>query len=184
MTSSTSTNTGVAPFCRLLDCDFTQGGVWAGVAELIDELVPRMHAAAPSLLIEHDTEITAILPHLRNTLRPRYRTLLDLVPDEERVQGFARGRAHRILHGAIDLLAALRTAESGQGPWILVCDHYGRAGDLSRRFFRELVRRRGEQLDLTLVAVVDPGQGGAARAELSRGARVSGVYLSLAPQEG
>jgi tetratricopeptide (TPR) repeat protein len=174
---------GQAVFSQMLDCDFSRGGVWAGVAELLGALLPRIRAVAPSLLVSHDTELAAILPQLRETIRPRHRSLVELASDEERFQLHARGRADRLLHGAIELLADFHAADTARAPWLLVCEHFGRAGDLSRRFFRELVRRRGAHLDLTLLVAVDPGEGDATYMELSRAGRVSGVRLRLAPQD-
>src|SRR5262249_25633792 len=127
--------------------------------DLLGSVVLRMQPTQLSLLAEHACELAAILPHLRGAIQPRHRSLVELSPYDERVQGHALGRANRIAHGAIDLLLAVRAAKPGQGPWTLICDHFGRAGALSRLFFRELVRRAGNLLDLTLLAVVDPGQG-------------------------
>lgn len=173
---------GQALFSQLLDCDFSQGGVWAGVAELLGALLPRIRVVAPSLLVSHDTELAAILPQLRETIRPRHQSLVELSPDPELFQLHALRRADRLVHGAIELLAGFHAADTARGPWILVCEHFDRAGDLSRRFFRELVRRRGAHLDLTLLVAVDPGKGDATCTELSGAGRVSGVRLSLAPQ--
>ncbi|WP_158621719.1 tetratricopeptide repeat protein [Corallococcus aberystwythensis] len=166
----------------MLDCDFSRGGVWAGVAELLGALLPRIRAVAPSLLVSHDTELVAILPQLRETIRPRHQSLVDLASDEERFQIHALERADRLLHGAIALLAGFHSADTARGPWLLVCEHFGRAGALSRRFFRELVRRQGTHLDLTLLVVVDPGEGDATCTELSRACRVSRARLRLAPE--
>lgn len=138
-----------------VDCDMDRGGPWAGVYELFAAILPELQSTAPDLVLSHDYELLSVLPELRRSLSPRFATLTDLAPPSERVRLYPADRALRLVHGLIDLLAEWKAREPG-GLWILVCDDFDRAGEMARRFFLELARRRGRQLELVLCTVEDP----------------------------
>jgi tetratricopeptide (TPR) repeat protein len=143
-----------------LRCAPEAGGIWAGVADLLDQLIPRIQKAAPDLISAHSYELCLIMAGLRTQLAIT-ESLTDVAGDDERTRNFAADRAYRSLHGVIELLSEWhRIADSG--PWAIACDDYDRANGLVRRFFSELVRRRGDQLGLSLLVAVAPGAGDAA----------------------
>ncbi len=170
----------------LLPCDFALGGPWAGVAELLREILPDLRdlrAGAPELVSRHDYEIVNVLPALRRELRIRNPNLTDVAADSERVRNYPSDRALRIVHGLIDLTAAWKERFEPR-PWVVACDRLDHGAELARIFFRELVRRRGEALSLTLLVAVDPAVDpttGDESAELFAGAPTSTLHLDLPP---
>ena len=160
-----------------LRCDFRDGGVWAGIAEWVGELLPRIERIAPALAEKHATELSVVLPD-RPLQYPGAKTLTEVTEGREAVRNYAMDRAYRIPHGVIDLLDAWY-AEHPPAPRVVVCEGYDRAGALCRRFFRELLRRRGERMGLTLVLAVAPGGAEAVRRELAPGTRLDTVRLDL-----
>jgi tetratricopeptide (TPR) repeat protein len=162
-----------------LDCDFAQGGPWAGLRAWMEALLPHLRQAAPELILQHDYELLTVVPRLRRERTARHLTLTDSASGEERVRNFPMDRAFRIGHGLVDLLAAWHE-RSGDGPWVVACDAFDEAGSLVRRFFQELVRRRGQQLQLTLLLTAAPGAGEAMAHALPPGiALLQGVRLTL-----
>jgi tetratricopeptide (TPR) repeat protein len=81
--------------------------------------------------------------------------LMDLAPPAERVRGHAMDRAYRLVQGLVEWTAAAR-GRAGPGPWVLACDGFENAGALATAFFHELLRRRGADLDLTLLVTESP----------------------------
>jgi tetratricopeptide (TPR) repeat protein len=161
----------------LLPCDARQTGVFAGMDALVRQLLPWLEREAPDLLRRHAIELSAVIPSLRVPLAPA-EGLTDTSVGDEAVRSYAVDRAYRILHGIIDLLAAVHR-RAPRPRWVLVCDDYDHAGVLVRRFFRELVRRRGRELSLTLVLVVPPGAGEDALGPFDAPAARTGVRLDL-----
>lgn len=151
----------------LLECDFEEGGPWSGLKDIFEDLFPRLAAEAPDLIARHDYELVTILPALRRQITPRYLNLTDLAHEQEQVRLYPADRAQRILHGLIDLLAAWKT-RCDPTPWVIVCDDLDRAGHLVRRFFPELLRRRGLACGLSLLAAIRPGSMAALASEFYR----------------
>ena len=133
-----------------LICDFASGGAWAGVRDLVRGWVHVAEERFPELLAEHAEELAAVLPTLRPQLQEPGRDPL------EDLGGTPRNRAPRWVHGLIDFVAACQE-RSEPAPWVVVCEGFGGAGDLVQLFFRELLRRRGASLRLTLVLIDDTG---------------------------
>jgi tetratricopeptide (TPR) repeat protein len=151
-----------------VSCDPRSGGIWAGLRDLLESLVPAIRARAPELLASHGRELCLVVPSLRSELDfPE--SLTDTVEHEEKTRNYAADRAYRCLHGLIDLLAEWHQLVA-PGEWSIACDDLDLAGGLVRRFFAELVRRRGDALGLRLLAVVAAGSGAdvAAQFEPSR----------------
>lgn len=141
----------------ILPCSFDWGGPWAGVTELARVLVDLAGDDRRDLLVQHDYELVHILPELHETLEVRHATLTDVSPEEERVRNYPADRAFRMVHGLIELLDELK--EDPEEPWVLICDRLDRASHLGRRFFRELIRRRGRRQGLVVLATGEPGAG-------------------------
>jgi tetratricopeptide (TPR) repeat protein len=157
-----------------LACDFRDGGVWAGADAWVAGLLPRIEREAPELADTHAITLSVILPnHVRGP-----ETLTDAAVGAESVRNYAMDRAYRVPHGVVDLLDAWYR-HAPPAPRVVVCDGFDRAGALSRRFFRELLRRRGEALGLTLVLVVEPGAGAGALAEFHAEAPSALVRLGV-----
>jgi tetratricopeptide (TPR) repeat protein len=142
-----------------LPCDVAQGGVWAGLNTWMEAILPQLEASAPELVVEHDSELVAVLPAVRGTrIMPRFVTLTESAPGDEAVRNYALDRAYRFGQGIVNLLDEWHT-RTGGGRWVVACDGFGNRGALVGRFFRELMRRRGVKLELTILAAADPGQG-------------------------
>jgi len=145
----------------LLECHRDQGGPWAGLRDLLTEILPAVREKAPDLVRKHDYELALVLPELQRTIAVRNPNLTDLSAGHERTRNYAADRAYRIPHGLVDLLAAWHDRSDGR-PWIIACDDFEHAGALVRLFFVELIRRRGAALDLRLIVAAAPGAGAGA----------------------
>lgn len=161
-----------------LSCDFHSSGPWAGVNELFTELFADMQQQCPDLVERHALELVTILPRLRQSLTVRNPSLTDLASRDEKTRNYPADRAFRIVHGLIDLLDDWKSAESSNTEWVIACDAYDQVGAMGRSFFRELMRRRGERLNLRLLVGVEPGKGEQAREWLGTAAPAAIVALS------
>jgi len=130
-----------------LDLAFQAGGPWAGVRDLLADLVSRL---PEDLVARHGRELAPVLPVLRRSLDRSMLTLMESAPEEERVRGYPQDRAMRVVQGLVDLVGAWAAREA-PGRWLLLCDRFDDAGTMVRTFLRELMRRQGEQSGLTLV---------------------------------
>jgi tetratricopeptide (TPR) repeat protein len=139
----------------LLDCRFEDGGPWAGVQGLFTAILSEILHQRPDLVEKHDYELVHLLPHLRRSIKVRNPNLTDLSPPEEKVRNYPADRAFRIVHGLVDLLDSWKAGS--EKTWVLACDGLDRAGHIGGVFFRELLRRRGRQMRLMLLAAVAPG---------------------------
>ncbi|HEX6749772.1 MAG TPA: tetratricopeptide repeat protein [Longimicrobium sp.] len=171
---------GEAGGARLLPCDVSENGLWAGVNTLLGGVLPLAEAHDPALLEKHAREIAAVLPTLKRTLGVES-TLTESAVGVEAVRNYAMDRAYRIPHGIIDLLDTLSRVAPSHPARVLACDDYDRAGALVRRFFRELVRRRGREFGLTLLLAVEPGGAAEALEQIGDRLPASVVRLDLAP---
>jgi tetratricopeptide (TPR) repeat protein len=146
-----------------VSCAFDSGGPWAGVSEFFSALLPEIQARRPDLIEKHALELIYVLPRLRRLVTVRNPSLTDLAPREEKTRNYPADRAFRTVHGLIDLLDAWKTETCAEAEWVLTCDGYDEAAAMSARFFRELMRRRGERLRIRALLGVKPGQGNAVR---------------------
>jgi tetratricopeptide (TPR) repeat protein len=160
----------------LLRCDFRDGGIWAGIDRWIGALLPRIESEAPELAEKHAIELAVLLP---GRTHPALQTLTDEATGGESVRNYALDRAYRVAHGLVDLVDGWYS-HAPPAPLVVVCDGYDRASALCRRFFRELVRRRGEKLGITLVLVGAPGSAEAARGDFAAELPAAGARLDVA----
>jgi len=138
-------------------CRPEDGGTWAGLRELVEALVVSLRLPEPDLLSRHAADICPVIPELGTQLGfPQ--SLTDTVSDEEKTRNYPADRAYRCLHGLIDLIAEWHELVE-PGPWWIACEDYEHANPLVRRFYSDLVRRRGLRLGLRLLVVVAPGHG-------------------------
>jgi tetratricopeptide (TPR) repeat protein len=163
-----------------LSCERDQGGCLAGLKDLFNELVPEVQAKAPDLIVRHDYELASILPALQRAISVRNPTLTDTAPKDERVRNYPSDRAFRIVHGLIDLLATWHQ-RNHISAWVIACDHFDRAGFLVSRFFIELMRRRGQYLNLTLLIATEPGAGETVASQFDPKYLGQGLRLNLPP---
>ncbi|HST77471.1 MAG TPA: tetratricopeptide repeat protein [Verrucomicrobiae bacterium] len=140
----------------LANTAFEAGGPWAGVNTLFAAIFPEIESERPDLVEKHIVELVYVLPRLRQRYTVKHRNLTDLAPIEERSRFFAADRAYRVLQGLIDLIQKWKSVKDADVPWVIVCDGYDKASMMSRFFFKELVRRLGERLHITLVLGVAP----------------------------
>ncbi|HEY1585669.1 MAG TPA: hypothetical protein VGH63_08270, partial [Polyangia bacterium] len=163
----------------VLDCDFDVGGPWAGLNQLLRGIVPTLQAEMPALVTLHDYELALVVPELRKQITVRNPSLTDTAAGDEAVRNYAMDRAYRIVHGVVDLLAQWRAQLAPGRSWVLECERLDLAGALVRRAIGELVRRKGDELDLRVVATVAPGGEAALGDELT--SRIGGrVQLRVA----
>jgi tetratricopeptide (TPR) repeat protein len=139
----------------LLRTDRDRDGLWAGLQDLLIDLIPQIQAQAPDLIVQHDYELTRILPALRRSISVRYSTLTDIAEESEQIRNYPADRAFRIVAGIIDLLIAWFEI-SGSSHWVIGLDAYDRSGALVRLFVRELVRRTVNRLNLTVLIAISP----------------------------
>ncbi len=161
----------------LLSCDFEEGGVWSGIKDMLEDILPRLEETAPHLIIKHGYELTIALPYLWGKIPVRH-PLTETAPMHEKVRNYPIDRAYRVVHGLVNLLVEWHRL-SGGGPWVIACDHYDRAGAMATRFFNELMRRRGQQLQLTLLIATAPDAGEDAVRRFEREHVGSAVRLNL-----
>lgn len=152
---ASAAETGAAVW--LLSCEFERGGTWAGIRDLLRKILPDVEKSAPELIRQHASEIGLVLPTLRKTLIIENRTLTDTASPTEKVRNYPLDRAYRLVQGLINLLHSWQKHAAFSG-WVLVCDNFERSGALVRFFCRELIRRRGVELNLTIVV---PGESSA-----------------------
>lgn len=152
-----------------VSCDFHEGGLWAGINDVFRSLAADFLARRPDLVRKHDYELVHVLPELRRTIAVRNPTLTDTAPFHEKVRNYPADRAFRIVQGLIDFLDEWKATSGAEERWILACDGFDGVSHIGRRFFRELMRRRGASLGLTLVLAVEPGNGEEAAAQFRPG---------------
>lgn len=165
----------------LLSCDFDEGGVWAGVRDMCQQIFPRLEEAAPHLILKHGYELINVMPYLLGKIEVRH-PLTDTAPMDEQVRNYPIDRAYRVVHGLVNLLEEWHL-QSGGGRWIIVCDNYDKAGAMASRFFTELMRRRGQELQLTLLIATAPASGEAALSRFNPKQTGVAVRLDLQPDE-
>ena len=162
-----------------VSCDFDVSGPWAGVTGLLSVLLPEIQEQRPDLVARHSLELVYIFPELRRTLAVRNPNLTDLAQGPERTRNYPADRAYRNAHGLIDLLDSWKTAVSLNTPWVIACDDFDLAGAMGSLLFRELMRRRGQQLNIRLLVSVGPGNGPATRASFDDIVRAELIALDL-----
>lgn len=151
----TLASTGLPETARWhLACNFDRGGLWAGVRELFAGLLERRQPT--DLVTRHDYELAQVIPALKRTVHVRNPTLTDVAPVSERVRNYPADRAFRIVHGLIDFLDSWKRDQEPE-PWVVAVDDLDQASRIGLRFFKDLMRRRGRDLRLILVAGVAPG---------------------------
>ena len=161
--------------------DFDEGGAWAGIKELVRELLPSLETSAPHLIKKHGYELVNVIPALHGTIEVRH-PLTETAPMQEQVRNYPIDRAFRIVHGLVDMLDVWHSL-SGGGRWVIACDDYDKAGAMGIRFFTELMRRRGRKLQLTLVIATAPGAGQAALDRFEPEFQKLAVSLDLPAEE-
>jgi tetratricopeptide (TPR) repeat protein len=162
----------------LVSGDLGETGLWAGVNALMTEMVALADRHAPELLQEHATSLVQVLPELNGRLDVPV-SLTDTSEGVEAVRNYAVDRAYRIPQGLIDFMDAVFRRAPVAARKVIVCDDFDRAGVLARHFFRELARRRGEALGLTLLLVVEPEGAAVALEKLAPGVASRVVRLDL-----
>lgn len=147
-----------------VSCDFHEGGLWAGINDVFRSMSSAFLARRPDLVQKHDYELVHVLPELRRSIVVRNPTLTDTASFHEKVRNYPADRAFRIVQGLIDFLDEWKASSASGERWVLACDGFDAISHIGRRFFRELMRRRGAALQMTLVIAVEPGQGESAAA--------------------
>ena len=139
-----------------LDCDFDQSGLWAGLNDFLWLAISELRQTRPDLIEQHSYELAVVFPTLRRSMKIRNESLTDSGPANERTRNFSVDRAYRIVHGLINLLEEWYRLH-GKGPLVFACDTFDNAGSLVKRFFAQLLRRRGHDLRITTLLSGNPG---------------------------
>ncbi|MBN9682610.1 MULTISPECIES: tetratricopeptide repeat protein [unclassified Corallococcus] len=161
--------------------DFNEQGPWAGLRGVLADLLGDIEQNAPELLERHSYELCTILPMLRHKMEVRGFSLTDVARGDEKVRHYPPDRAFRVVQGVINLLTTWR-ALAPAGRWVFVFDAFEHASTLGKLFVSELLRRRGQSLQVTVVLAVAPGTGEEQIPPLQmHTAEVSRVRLDLAP---
>jgi len=162
-----------------VSCDFFAAGPWAGVSELFSELFTDIQQQRPDLVARHALELVTILPRLRRSLEVRNPSLTDLAKGDEKTRNYAADRAFRNVHGLIDLLDSWKSATSPETEWVIACDAYDLGGVIGRHFFSELMRRRGERLNIHLLVGVESGKGEETRQSFGTGSTADVIAMNF-----
>jgi tetratricopeptide (TPR) repeat protein len=171
-------STGARTF--LVSCDFDVGGPWAGVGDLVLELLPDIEARRPDLMERHSLELVYVFPELRRRLHVRNPNLTDLAEGVERTRNYPVDRAYRNAHGLIDLLDNWKRQMCEGERWVIACDGFDLGGAMGSVFFRQLMRRRARVLNLRLLASVAPGNGAKTQSAFDAHLRTQVVSADLA----
>ncbi len=154
-------NAGALTF--LLSGNVDDHGVWAGLEQLLWSILPEVRKTAPELIERHAYELCLVLPALRREVQVKNPCLTDLALAEEKVRNYPNDRAYRSLHGLIEFISEWSRI-AGVRRWVLACDAFDEASRLVHRFYAELLRRRGSELELSLLLAVSPGKADRAQA--------------------
>ncbi|MBD2409123.1 hypothetical protein FACHB389_29800 [Nostoc calcicola FACHB-389] len=165
----------------LLSFNPQEDGLWSGLNEWLNQLLPDIEEKAPHLIEKHSYELAMVLPALRRKISVKNPNLTDSSVDDERVRNYPLDRAYRIIHGVINLLDSWFDY-TDTSPWLIACNDYEQAGFLVRRFFAELVRRRGEKLKLSLLFATAPNTGETAITHLNDRFLAQKISLELPPK--
>jgi tetratricopeptide (TPR) repeat protein len=164
----------------LLACNFSVGGAWAGLQDLLAAAVSQMEQQDPELLSAHSYELCLAAPSLRRRISVQHPTLTELAQGHERVRNYPADRAYRSLHGLIDFLDTWRQA-GPQNPLVIACDQFDQSSPLVQRFFTECVRRCADRWQLTLLLAVAPGKAEQIASQFPSQTARSIVQLPLPP---
>jgi tetratricopeptide (TPR) repeat protein len=167
----------------IVSCDFHLGGPWAGVSDFFSPVVKEILTCRPDLARRHAVELIHMLPALRRTINPACGSLTETALPQERVRSYSGEWAFRLVHGLIDLLDSWKTAVSPAALWCIGCEDYDRAGAIGKYFFRELMRRRGQLLNIYLIATVAPELGEETRQWFGSAVKTDEIYLNVADEQ-
>jgi tetratricopeptide (TPR) repeat protein len=162
-----------------LRCRSQEGGAWAGLDSLVEDLAGTLRERAPDLLARHGQELCLVVPALRSQLTFA-QNLTDTADPGEQTRNYPADRAYRSLQGLVDLISEWHEL-SDAGPWSIACEDYEHASALVRRFFAELMRRRGSRLGLQLLLVAGSGRGQDVLDELEPSTITATVRLAPEP---
>jgi tetratricopeptide (TPR) repeat protein len=170
----------------MVQCHFDEGGPWAGPNEMLSPLIEEIRISRPEMVAKHSLELIYVMPRLRHELSVENPTLTDLAPAHERVRSYPVDRAFRILHGLIELLCEWKRTTAPGVPWFIACDNFDQSGNMTTRFFIELIRRKAEEMDLQVLFAVAPGAAQEVRQRLDvvgQRALVRTMQMEPAPEE-
>ncbi|MFC4590937.1 tetratricopeptide repeat protein [Sphaerisporangium corydalis] len=152
---------------RRLRGPYTFGG------SLLRAVVPAALERLPDVVAEHDIEIRAAAPDLRERVPPRREQLAARLPEEERILVPAPGRTLRIANGITEFIR-----DCGVAPQALVIDNVHEADGTDRELIATLARRLDPGL-LTIVACSSDAPG-----ELFAGHYIKSESAAPADPEG
>ena len=164
-----------------VDGDFNNGGPWAGVKDVLRGPVADAMASQPDLINKHSYELAYVFPELRERMNIRNLTLTELASRGEKVRNYPADRAYRVVNGLIDFLCSCKGDASER--WLIELRGADQLGSIGRRFFQELLRRRGDALALNLIFSLPSGHEEAALKGFSAQARARIEVRSMTGEE-
>ena len=123
-------------------------GPYAGVAQVLEALVPGAHTRWPELVHAHRVSLLIAAPELERVTGPRGLTLVDSTPHDERTRFFGAQLIRAVSHGVITfLLEYARLARPDGGtPLTLAFDDAHAASATGQEFLALLLRRADPDL--------------------------------------
>jgi len=143
----------------MIDVDFINYGVWAGVADLawiaFNDLKQKNDTA---LLDRHDYALNMILSTKYNDVTLKYASLTDLASGQEKTRNFPLDRAYRIIHGMVEMLRDWRSKHHVSSELTVVVHNFANAQHLAKNFVLELIRRTNQTGLFTILIDAEPAQ--------------------------
>lgn len=142
-----------------VSCHTRRRGPYAGIIELLNDIVPRAHRRWPDLVAHHVVELLYTVPELTGQIGPAPDTLVGTTPHEERTRYFGRHWIRANSQGVITFLIGyarlLREAEPTAAPLTLALDDLHAAEPTAQEFVALLVRRAEAGLLRVVVGTTD-----------------------------
>ena len=120
-------------------CHARHGGPYAGIAEILHELVPDAHRRAPGLTSAHRIELLCAVPELANAIGAAPDTLVTTTPHDERTRFFGHSLIRAMSQGIVTFLIAY--ARLRERPLTLALDDVNAAEPTARELVAILLRR-------------------------------------------
>jgi tetratricopeptide (TPR) repeat protein len=172
-----------------VSCHARLGGPYAGVATVLETLVPDAHARWPELVRERRIELLMAVPELERVIGARPGTLVETTPHDERTRYFGQHLIGAASQGIVTFLIAhaRRLAPDRVSPLTLAFDDVHAADPTAQDLVALLLRRADPAVLRVLVATTGADPGGLLGAALAaHAAHVDGLagLAGAAPATG
>ena len=120
-------------------CHAHRGGPYAGIAEILRELVPDAHRRCPELTSAHRIELLCAVPELADAIGSAPDTLVTTTPHDERTRFFGHSLIRAMSQGIVTFLVAY--ARLREEPLTLALDDLDAAEPTAQELVAILLRR-------------------------------------------